>query len=373
MATVTRQESPGSLLYEGANDAFPVRAARGFRRLIRLLGFLLLVAGGLAILSHAARGAGPPRAWISLSVLGALVAFSSYLPRRAAVLALLLLFSVSTVAPLFWMLSTSLKQPSVPYTNFWPGIPTLANYTKVFEVIPFGRFYINSVLVAVIVTFGQVFTSALAGYAFARLEFPGRNKIFLAYLATMMIPQAVTMVPQFMLLTQLPEWLNHTFRTTYFSDEQYFLGKWFAGAAIGVDSYFVLIVPMLFSPYGTFLLRQFFLGIPKELDEAAMIDGCGRFQIFRLIILPLSKPALATLATFTFMGAWRNFLWPLIMTNSMEMKTLPVGLAAFMGTYNADWRVMMAGAMMMIIPMIFVFLLCQKWFVEGIQIGAVKG
>lgn len=281
--------------------------------------------------------------------------------------------AVTTVAPLLWMVSASLKRPGVPQTDFLPGVPTGQNYVKVFEEVPYTRYYINSVLIALIVTFGQVFTSALAAYAFARLEFPGRNKIFFAYLATMMVPRAVTMVPLFMLLTKMPLGLNWMFATTYFTDEIYFLGRWFTGVPVGLDSYFVLIVPMLFSPYGTFLLRQFFLNIPKELDEAAKIDGCSLLQIFRLIIVPISKPALATLATFTFMNSWRNFLWPLIMTSSKDMRTLPVGLAAFMGDYTTDWSLMMAGAMMMIIPMIIVFVLCQKWFVHGIQLGAVKG
>jgi multiple sugar transport system permease protein len=232
---------------------------------------------------------------------------------------------------------------------------------------------VNSIVVALVVILGQVATSALAGYAFARLEFPGRNKLFFAYLATMMVPGAVTMVPQFMMLSRMADHLNALFGTSYFTDDQFFLGRWLAGRPLGTDSFFVLIVPALFSPYGTFLLRQFFLGIPKELDEAAMIDGCSRFQIFRWIVLPLSKPALATLATFTFMGAWRSFLWPMIMTNAAEMRTLPVGLASFMTQYGTEWPVMMAGAMLMVAPMIAFFLLCQRWFVEGIQVGAVKG
>jgi len=293
--------------------------------------------------------------------------------RKAAVYVLLIAITATTIAPLLWMISTSVKRPGVPMTDLWPGAPTLANYLQVFETVPFARYYINSILIALVVTFGQVFTSALAGYAFARLDFPGRNKIFFAYLATMMIPRAVTMVPLFMLLTKLPEGLNWLFHTTYFTSETYFLGRWFAGIPVGLDSYFVLIVPMLFSPYGTFLLRQFFLNIPKELDEAAKIDGCSLFGIFRLIIIPVSKPALATLATFTFMNSWRNFLWPLIMTNSKQMRPLPVGLAAFMGEYTTDWALMMAGAMMMVVPMIIVFVLSQRWFVRGIQLGAVKG
>ena len=294
--------------------------------------------------------------------------------KKLLLYALLVFLAASMVLPLLWMLSTSVKTPGAPASAFWPGAnPTLDNYRQVFREVPFGRFYLNSIFVAFVVVFGQLTTSALAGYAFARLEFPGRNKLFFAYLATMMVPSAVMMVPRFMILTGAPVVLNQWLGTTWFTDEQYFLGRWFAGVPIGVDSYFVLIVPMLFSPYGTFLLRQFFLGIPKELDEAAMIDGCGRFQIFRWIVLPLSKPALATLAVFTFMGSWRNFLWPLIMTNSLEMKTLPVGLADFQGLYQTDWPLLMAGAVLSIVPMIIVFVFCQRFFVRGIQLGAVKG
>jgi len=296
-------------------------------------------------------------------------------PFAVALLYVLLGFlAISMITPLVWMLSTSLKGPGVPEAAFWPGDrPTLENYARVFREVPFGRFFLNSLFIAMVVMFGQLTTSALAGYAFSRLEFPGRNKLFFAYLATMMVPGAVMMVPRFMILTRLPVVLNGLLGTTWFTDETYLFGRWFAGVPLGVDSYFVLIVPMLFSPYGTFLLRQFFLGIPKELDEAAMIDGCGRLQIFRWVILPLSKPALATLAVFTFMGSWRNFLWPLIMTNALEMKTLPVGLAGFQSMYQTDWPVMMAGAMLSIVPMIMVFVFCQRFFVRGIHLGAVKG
>jgi multiple sugar transport system permease protein len=293
--------------------------------------------------------------------------------QKGLVVLLLVAFAATTVLPFVWMLSTALKRPDAPIASFLPGAPTLDNFAKVFDVLPFGRFYLNSILVAFVVTFGKVLTSAMAAYAFARLEFRGRDKIFFAYLATMMLPGAVTMVPLFMLLTSMPERMNALLGTTYFTDDLYFLGRWFVGRAVGSDSYFVLIVPGLFTAYGTFMLRQFFLGIPKELDEAAMIDGCTRFQIFRKVILPMSKPALATLATFTFMGSWGEFMWPMIMTNTAEMRTLPVGLQSFMGQYGAEWPVMMAGAMLITIPMIVVFLSCQKWFVEGISVGAVKG
>ena len=293
--------------------------------------------------------------------------------KRVLLYVLLCILAVTMILPLLWMLSTSIKQPGLPASSFFPGQPTGEHYVKLFNALPFGRFYFNSILVVLVVTFGQLFTSALAGYAFARLQFPGRDVIFFSYLATMMIPAAVTMVPQFLILTRMPVLLNALFNTTYFTSDVFLLGQWYAGKPLGIDSYFALIVPMLFSPFGTFLLRQFFLSIPKELDEAAMIDGCGRFGIFRNIIVPMSKPALATLGIFVFMGTFKDFMWPLIMTNNMDMKTLPVGLANFQNLYRMDWSLLMAGSVMMTIPMVIIFLICQKWFVSGIQLGAVKG
>jgi len=181
------------------------------------------------------------------------------------------------------------------------------------------------------------------------------------------------MTPLFMLLSRAPIHLNEIFHTTWFTDELYFLGVLFAGRPFGADSYFALIVPLLFSPYGTFLLRQFFVTIPRDLDEAAMLDGCSRLQTLCRVLLPLATPGLATLGTFTFMASWGNFLWPLIMTNAEAMRTLPVGLAGFMGEYETKWPLMMAGAMMTLLPMIVVFIACQRFFVRGIQLGALKG
>ncbi len=295
------------------------------------------------------------------------------IPTKVLHYAFLIVLASLFLAPFVWMISTSLKRPDIAVTAFLPGVPTLENYVKALTNVPFARFYFNSLFVAVFVTFGQVFTSALAAYAFARLRFPGRDKLFLCYLATMMIPHAVLMVPQFMILTNLPLWLDSLTHSTFFSDDTYFFGKIFSGRRLGVDSYFVLIAHGLFSTYGTFLLRQFMLSIPRETEEAAMIDGCSYWQIFRLVIIPVSKPALATLATFTFVNSFRSFLWPLIMNNTMEMKTLPVGLASFMDMYLTEWPVMMAGSAMMLVPMLAMFLLCQRWFVSGIQLGAVKG
>lgn len=260
----------------------------------------------------------------------------------------LIIGGISMIVPFLWMLSTSLKEPGAVFTfpPQWIPKPVMwENYVRAWKAVPFGRFYLNSIFVAVCVTFGQVFTSSLAAYAFARLHFPGRDKLFLCYLATMMIPSSVTMIPVFILLKTI---------------------GW-------IDTYWALIVPGIFSAYGTFMLRQFFMGLPKDLEDAAKIDGCSLFGIYYRVILPLSLPALATLTTFTFMGSWNSFMWPLIVINSMEKKTLPVGLASFQGLYTTDWTLLMAGSIIVLLPVLIVFIFNQRFFVKGIQLGAVKG
>lgn len=288
---------------------------------------------------------------------------------------LLAAFGISMIVPFLWMVSTSLKGPSdvFAYPPKWiPKPPLIGNYPKAWHAVAFGRAYLNSIFVVISVTVGQVVTSSLAAYAFARLKFPGRDKLFFAYLATMMIPSSVTMIPVFILLKKLPEVLNALMGTQFWSSNLY-LGNYFVGKPIGIDSYFALIVPGLFSAYGTFLLRQFFMGIPKDLEDAAKIDGCSLLGVFRNVTIPLSKPALATLAIFTFMGSWKNFMWPLIVTNSMEMGTLPVMLASFQGLYTTSWTLLMAGSIIVMAPMLIVFIFGQKYFIEGIRLGAIKG
>ncbi len=261
---------------------------------------------------------------------------------------LLSLVGITMIIPLVWMLSTSLKESGAAFQfpPQWIPKPIMwQNYADAWNAMPFGRFFMNSIIVGVMVTLGQVLTSAMAAYAFARLKFPGRDNLFLAYLATMMIPGSVIMIPQFILVKQLNM----------------------------IDTYTALILPGLFSAFGTFMLRQFFMGLPRELEEAAKIDGCSLFGIFWKIILPLSKPALATLTTLTFMGSWNNFMWPLVVTNSTDMKTLPIGLQSFQGMYNTEWTLLMAASIIVLLPVIVVFLANQRFFVEGIQLGAVKG
>jgi multiple sugar transport system permease protein len=208
----------------------------------------------------------------------------------------------------------------------------------------FFAFYINSILVAVLVTFGQVLTSSLAAFAFARLRFPGRDRLFLGYLATLMIPAVVTMIPVFILLRQL---------------------GW-------IDTYKALVLPAMFSAYGTFMLRQFFLTIPTDLEDAARIDGCGAFGIYWNVILPLSKPALATLTTFVFLGSWNNYMWPLIVINTTAKKTLPIALQSFQGLYTTEWTLLMAASLLVLVPVLLVFIFNQRFFVRGIVLTGLK-
>ena len=272
--------------------------------------------------------------------------------QRAVLFTALLIGAVSMAAPFLWMVSTSLAEAGQVFAENRPWwqewLPTSfvwQNYAKVWSVVPFAQFYLNSIFVSLCITFGQVATSAMAAYAFARLNFPCRDRIFFGYLATMMIPGAVTMIPVFILLRHL---------------------GW-------IDTYKALILPGIFTAYGTFMLRQFFLTLPKDLEDAAKIDGCSYVRIFWHIILPLSKPALATLTTFTFMGSWMNLMWPLIVVNTHTKYTLPVGLAYFQGVHGTDWTLLMAASMMMILPILIVFLFNQRFFVEGIKLTGIKG
>lgn len=262
--------------------------------------------------------------------------------------ALLIAGSVLMLLPFAWMLSTSLKEPAeiFTYPPIWiPNRLAWENYTKAVSAMPFGRFYLNSLIVAVSVTFLQLFTSSLAAFAFARLRFWGRNGLFLLYLATLMIPFQVTMIPNFILVRYL---------------------GWY-------DSYQALILPPAFSALSTFLMRQYFLSIPPDLDEAARVDGASSWRIWWQIILPLSGPVIAALTIFLFLGSWNDFLWPLVVTNSLEMRTLPVGLSTFQGQYNVQWHLLMAGSVIALIPVLAIYMIGQNWFVRGITLSGMGG
>jgi len=252
------------------------------------------------------------------------------------------------VLPFWWMFVTSVKLPEEVFTfppDFWPNSWHWENYLEVLKSAPFTRFFANTLIVATVVTTGNLIFSAMAGYAFARLSFPGRDLIFWLFLASMMIPGQVTMIPVFVLMAKL---------------------GW-------IDTYLGLTVPGLVGAYGVFLMRQYFLNLPNDLENAARLEGASEWQIFRHIALPLSAPALTVLGVFTFMGAWTDFLWPLLMTNSMSMRTLEVGLSVFKTQYTVNWPLQMAGSMIVQLPIIILFMFTQRYFTRGIALTGMKG
>jgi len=264
--------------------------------------------------------------------------------------------------PFLWMLSTSLKGPGEVFVfppRWLPHPPHWENYAAMwsaFEVRTrlFGLFpvragllvaLVNSLFVSLAVTAGQLFTCSLAGFALARLRFRFRDRIFLGYVATLMIPAQVLMIPLFILLRSLG-WL---------------------------DSYRALIVPALTSAFGTFLLRQFFLGLPRTLLDAAKLDGAGAWATYRHVALPLARPALATLTILTFLASWNDFLWPLIVINSPEKMTLPLMLNLFRGLYTTQWTTLMPAAVVVLLPVVVVYLLNQRFITRGIALTGIKG
>jgi multiple sugar transport system permease protein len=263
---------------------------------------------------------------------------------------LLILGSVIMLLPFFWMLSTSLKPGADVFREFPPRwIPATfqwSNYKEALTSMPFDRFYVNSFIVAISVTTLQLLTASLAAFAFARLRFKGRDVLFFIYLSALMIPFPVLLVPNFIIIRNL---------------------GWF-------DTYAALIVPVSFSAFSTFLLRQYYRGIPIELDEAARIDGASSFRVWWQIIFPNSRPALAALAIFIFLGNWNEFLWPLVVTNAEAMRTVPVGLNAFKGQYTVKWELLMAGAVVGMLPVLIVYMLAQNWVIKGMSVtGGLKG
>ncbi len=261
----------------------------------------------------------------------------------------LLLGSLLMLTPFLWMLSTSLKLPPeiFTYPPVWiPADIAWANYPATLQALPFHWYYFNSTVVSVSSTFIQIGASSLGAFAFARLRFKGRDSLFLMYLATLMIPFQVTMIPNFIIVTKVLDWYN---------------------------TYNALILPTAFSAFSVFLLRQFFRSLPMEMDEAARMDGASSFRIWWQIIMPLSGPALAALGIFVFLGSWNSFLWPLIVTTSDRMRTIPVGLSAFQGQYNTQWNLLMAGSVIALLPVLVVYMLGQTWFQRGITLSGLGG
>ena len=261
-------------------------------------------------------------------------------------LGLVLLAALATVLPFLYMLATAL-------TGQWEAFrypPALIrgrvhfeNFAAALTALPFDRFFLNSAIVATCVVVGQLFTSAMAAYAFARLRFPGRDRLFLGFLSVLLVPALVLLVPRFLIVNAL---------------------GW-------VDTYAGLISTELVSVWGIFLLRQFFRTIPRELEDAARLDGAGEWTIFRRVVLPLSKPALATLAVLSFADQWKSFLWPLVIARSTEMQVVEVGLANLHGLYYANWPYQMAAAVTATVPLLLLYLIAQRYFIRGIQMTGV--
>ena len=261
---------------------------------------------------------------------------------------LLSLVALLFLVPIIWMLVSALKPSAEVFTT----PPTLfgseikfSNFVEAWNYLPFGRFILNTVFVAGIGTLITLVASAMSGYAFARLNFRFRGGLFVLYLSTLIVPQEVIVIPMFLVMQRLG-WVN---------------------------SYQALILPWAFTAFGTFLLRQFFLTIPRDLEEAAKIDGCGHIRILRSIIIPISAPALAVLAVFTFISYWNSFLWPLIIINDTAKMTVPLGLDLFLGQQGQRWELLMAAATISMVPTVILVLALQKYLVRGIALSGLGG
>lgn len=269
--------------------------------------------------------------------------------RLIGVYLLLVAIAVVMLVPLLWLVSTAFKSGAENIFEFpprlWPAYPTLQNFVKVWQSNPFGRYLFNSVLVAVLTVIFNLMLCSLAAYPLARLEFRGRDVVFTAVISTIMIPFQIVMIPLYILAVQLD------LRNTY-------LG---------------IIFPAIASAFGIFLLRQAFQGVPKELEEAARIDGCSEIGIWWHVMLPSIRPALVTLAIFVFIGSWSDFLWPLIVLDQPEYYTLPLGVAKLAGTFSLDWRLIAAGSIISIAPILAFFLVMQQYIVPSEAGSGLKG
>ena len=256
--------------------------------------------------------------------------------------------AIIMVGPFFWMATTAIKPMKDVYIYPPQLIPkrfALENLFEVMRLIPIWRYLANTAYLAIVGTLGQLAICSLAAYSFARLKFPGRDLIFTIYLGTMMIPFGVEMIPLFILVSKV---------------------GW-------QDSYQAIVVPSLASAFGTFLLRQFFLTIPTELEDAARIDGAGRFRFLVTILLPLSVPALTTLGIFNFLGRWNDFLWPMLILRTQEKYLIQLGLARFTTQYTSSIHLMMTGATISVIPLLIAFLFAQRYFIQGVVLSGLKG
>lgn len=261
---------------------------------------------------------------------------------------LLIIGGLLVVMPFIWMILTSLKtlgeSTQIP-PKIFPSSPQWGNYKEAARTLPYGKFYFNTIVYTIITTLGQIVFCSMAGYAFARIEFPGRDIIFVIILSVLMVPGQIFLVPQFMIMNKLGL----------------------------LNSITALILPGLFSAFGTFLMRQFFMALPKELEESAALDGCNQFQIFWKIMLPLVKPGIVALAISAALFCWNSLMWPLIVNTSIGKMTLSAGLSSLQGQHSTNYPVMMAGTVLAIWPMIVTFILFQKQFIEGIASSGIKG
>lgn len=274
--------------------------------------------------------------------------------RRAILYGLLILTSILMIGPFYWTFATSFKPAGDVFASPPKWIPNpwiLQNYRDVFTLIKFQRYFLNSVIVtSSIVALNIVFDTA-AAYAFAKLRFPGRNFLFFALLITLMVPFQVNLIPLYRIMVGLHN----------------------VNAHLGINTYSAIIMPSMIQVFGIFLMRQFLASIPDEILESARVDGASEFKVLRSIIFPIAAPGMATLAIFTFLGAWNDFLWPLLVINSDQLRTLPVGLALLQFKNQINWGNTMAGTVVTSAPMIVIFLLLQRRFIEGLTAGAVKG
>lgn len=267
---------------------------------------------------------------------------------RAVKYVILIAGAVVMVFPFFWSLMTSFKGLREILLNPFSLVPkefTLRNYISVFQKVPFARYLINSTIVAIITTFLQLTTASLAAFAFARMTFRGKNLLFYTFLATMMVPQQVVMIPQYLVVMSLNL----------------------------ENSYAGLILPNAATAISIFFLRQFFLTIPRDLEDAATIDGCGSLRILTKVFLPLTRPALSTIAVFSFMWSWNNYFWPLLIISEPEMRTVQLGLAMFKSEGGIQWGEFMAATVVATLPIMIAYFLAQKQFVKGITLTGLKG
>ncbi len=273
----------------------------------------------------------------------------SWIARLVVLYLLMSVVAFCMLVPFYWMVMTSFTDSAAALTyppRWFPPEVVFGNYARMVKVMPFVQFYGNSALVTGSVLVGQLVVCSLAGYSFARLHFPLRGQVFALVLGSMMIPHIVNIIPLYVMFKQVG-WIN---------------------------TFYPLIVPAIFTgSFGTFLMRQYFMTIPEELEDAARVDGAGTMTIFRRVMLPLAKPVLAALAIFTFMNTWNDFFTPLIFINSKDKMTITLGIAALKGEFSSDWTVMMAAATASVIPILAVYVVAQKHFIQGITLTGLKG